>query len=169
MAGFGVPIASLPLVSILAILWLWRDTGGDAALVARHAQATLWFVIPSLPFFLILPGRLDRGTSFWHVACNGQRRNHLPLPARDLDRRRNRYCLIEDKPMRLALFAAALFALAGCASTPPLAAPEQQPSAQITTDGCGNQPVRILKSSVSPRLVIYRACKAQARSDGEAS
>lgn len=63
--GLGGLIASLPLVSILAILWLWRDTGGDAALVARHARATLWYVVPSLPFFLILPGLLDRGISFW--------------------------------------------------------------------------------------------------------
>ncbi len=63
--GFGGLIASLPLVSILAILWLWRDTGGDAVLIAKHARATVWYVIPSLPFFLILPGLLDRGISFW--------------------------------------------------------------------------------------------------------
>jgi hypothetical protein len=63
--GFGGLIASLPLVSILAILWLWRDSGGDAALIAKHARATLWYVIPSLPFFLILPGLLDRGFGFW--------------------------------------------------------------------------------------------------------
>lgn len=63
--GIGGLIASLPLVSILAILWLWRDTGGDAALVARHARATLWYVIPSLPFFLVLPLMLERGMNFW--------------------------------------------------------------------------------------------------------
>ncbi|HAJ45744.1 MAG TPA: hypothetical protein DCL54_04090 [Alphaproteobacteria bacterium] len=63
--GLGGLVASLPLVSILAIIWLWRDTGGDASLIARHARATLWYVIPSLPFFLILPALLDRGTNFW--------------------------------------------------------------------------------------------------------
>lgn len=71
--------------------------------------------------------------------------------------------------MKLALFTAALIALAGCASTPSLADPEQKPSAEITADGCGKQPVRTLKSSMSPRLVVYRACKAQARADGKAS
>jgi hypothetical protein len=70
--GVGGLIASLPLVSILAILWLWKDTGGDVALVAKHARGTLWFVIPSLPFFLILPSLLERGFSFWQslsAAC----------------------------------------------------------------------------------------------------
>ena len=71
--------------------------------------------------------------------------------------------------MKLAYFTAALIALAGCASTPPMADPEQNSSAEITADGCGKQPVRSLKSSVSPRLVLYRACKAQARSDSKAS
>jgi len=63
--GFGGLIASLPLISLLAIIWLWRDTGGDAAQVAAHARATLWYVIPSLPFFLILPSLLERQTNFW--------------------------------------------------------------------------------------------------------
>lgn len=63
--GFGGLIASLPLISLLAIIWLWRDTGGDAAQVAAHARATLWYVIPSLPFFLILPSLLERHTNFW--------------------------------------------------------------------------------------------------------
>ena len=39
--GFGALIASLPLVSLLAMIWLWRDTG-DRARIADHAQATFW-------------------------------------------------------------------------------------------------------------------------------
>lgn len=61
----GGLIASLPLISLLAIIWLWRDTGGDTVQIARHARATLWYVVPSLPFFLILPALLDRGMMFW--------------------------------------------------------------------------------------------------------
>jgi hypothetical protein len=63
--SFGGLIASLPLISLLAIIWLWRDTSGDVAQVAAHARATLWYVVPSLPFFLILPGLMERGVSFW--------------------------------------------------------------------------------------------------------
>lgn len=62
--GVGALIVSLPLVSILAILWLWNDTG-DAERVASHAQATFWYVLPSLPMFLALPALLRAGVSFW--------------------------------------------------------------------------------------------------------
>ena len=63
--GFGGLIASLPLISLMAIIWLWRDTGGDVAQVANHARATLWYVVPSLPFFLILPALMEKGVNFW--------------------------------------------------------------------------------------------------------
>ena len=62
--GFGALVASLPLISILAIIWLWRDTG-DSERIATHAQATFWYVIPSLPFFIVLPMLLRSGWSFW--------------------------------------------------------------------------------------------------------
>lgn len=62
-AGFGALVASLPLVSILGMLWLWRDTG-DAGRLATHAEATFWFVLPSLPMFLLIPALLRRGTAF---------------------------------------------------------------------------------------------------------
>ncbi len=48
--AFGALVVSLPLVSLLAILWLWRDTG-DTARIANHAEATFWYVLPSLPMF----------------------------------------------------------------------------------------------------------------------
>lgn len=62
--GIGGMIASLPLISILAIIWLWRDTG-DAERIAAHAQSTFWYVIPSLPMFLVLPALLRHGMAFW--------------------------------------------------------------------------------------------------------
>jgi hypothetical protein len=62
--GIGGLIASLPLVSILAIVWLWRDTG-DTERIARHAESTFWFVLPTLPMFLVLPVLLRHGTPFW--------------------------------------------------------------------------------------------------------
>jgi|SRR5688572_15567835 hypothetical protein len=62
--AMGGLIASLPLVSILAIIWLWRDTS-DAERIARHAEGTFWFVLPSLPMFLIMPALLRHGMPFW--------------------------------------------------------------------------------------------------------
>lgn len=62
--GFGALIASLPLVSVLGMIWLWHDRP-DAANMVAHAQATFWFVLPSLPMFLAIPMLLQRGIGFW--------------------------------------------------------------------------------------------------------
>lgn len=62
--GFGALIASLPLVSILGMMWLWRDTR-DTVKLGDHAAATFWFVLPSLPMFLLIPVLLKRGVAFW--------------------------------------------------------------------------------------------------------
>ena len=57
-------IASLPLVSILGMIFLW-NAKPDAENMAEHAQATFWFVLPSLPMFLLIPVLLRNGVSFW--------------------------------------------------------------------------------------------------------
>jgi hypothetical protein len=62
--GIGALVASLPLVSVLGMIWLWRDTQ-DRALMASHAGATFWFVLPSLPMFLLIPVLLGRHVPFW--------------------------------------------------------------------------------------------------------
>ena len=61
--GLGGLIASLPLVSILAIIWLC-DTA-DMERIAAQLEATFWFVLPSLPMFLVLPAMLRHGFGFW--------------------------------------------------------------------------------------------------------
>ena len=68
--ALGALIVSLPLVSLLAIIWLWRDTA-DVGRVASHAEATFWYVLPSLPFFLILPLMLRNGVGFWWALMSG--------------------------------------------------------------------------------------------------
>ncbi|CAN5239410.1 hypothetical protein BH09PSE3_BH09PSE3_13220 [soil metagenome] len=60
----GALVASLPLVSILGMIWLWRDTH-DATRMAAHAGATFWYVLPSLPMFLLIPWLLRHGFGFW--------------------------------------------------------------------------------------------------------
>ena len=62
--GFGALIASLPLVSVLGMMWLWRDKP-DTANMAAHVEATFWFVLPSLPMFLLIPWMLRSGLGFW--------------------------------------------------------------------------------------------------------
>src|SRR5687768_9299940 len=62
--GWGGLLASLPLTSLIAILWLWRDTG-DPQHIADQAVSTFWFVLPSLPLFLILPLLIRAGWGFW--------------------------------------------------------------------------------------------------------
>ena len=62
--SFGALIASLPLVSILGMIWLWRDTK-DPVRLAAHAEATFWYVLPSLPMFLVLPKLLRSGVQFY--------------------------------------------------------------------------------------------------------
>ena len=69
--GWGGLIASLPLVSVLALVWLWRDTH-DPEAAAAQAMSTFWFVMPSLPLFLIIPWLLRSGMNFWAslvIAC----------------------------------------------------------------------------------------------------
>ena len=68
--GLGGLIASLPLVSILGIIWLWRDTS-DIERIAAHAEATFWFVLPSLPMFLVFPAMLRNGIEFWIALAAG--------------------------------------------------------------------------------------------------
>ncbi|THD77082.1 MAG: DUF3147 family protein [Phenylobacterium sp.] len=62
--AFGALIVSLPLVSVMGMMWLWRDTN-DPVRLAAHAQSTFWFVLPSLPMFLLIPLLLRRGVAFW--------------------------------------------------------------------------------------------------------
>ena len=62
--GWGGLVASLPLTSLIAMIWLWRDTG-DEQRIAELSLGAFWFVLPSLPLFLIIPWLLRAGWSFW--------------------------------------------------------------------------------------------------------
>lgn len=60
----GALVASLPLVSVLGMILLWWGRP-DPENMARHAEATFWYVLPSLPMFLLIPVMLRNGASFW--------------------------------------------------------------------------------------------------------
>lgn len=56
-------VASLPLVSVLAMSWMHAENVGSER-IAAHSQATFWYVLPSLPMFLLMPTLLRRGVGF---------------------------------------------------------------------------------------------------------
>ena len=61
--GWGGLIASLPLVSMLALVWLWRETH-DPARAADFLTGTTLYVIASLPAFSLMIVLLRRGAGF---------------------------------------------------------------------------------------------------------
>jgi hypothetical protein len=57
-------VISLPLTSILAAIWLYRDTR-DTGEVASLSWSILWVIVPSLVFFVVFPLALRSGVGFW--------------------------------------------------------------------------------------------------------
>ncbi len=60
----GSILASIPIVSLLAFVWMYIDTK-DTAKIAGLSQGIFWLVIPSLLFFLLFPAMLKRNIDFW--------------------------------------------------------------------------------------------------------
>ena len=57
----GSLIASLPLVSVLGMIWMYGETRD---LVQCGSCRAVWYVLPSLPMFLLMPWMLRKGLSF---------------------------------------------------------------------------------------------------------
>lgn len=63
-------LASLPLTSILAFIWVYWDTQ-DSSKIIELSYSVFWLVFPSLAFFLILPVLLKQGMAFgWAMAAS---------------------------------------------------------------------------------------------------
>jgi len=60
----GAILASVPLVSVIAMIWLYHDTG-DTAKISSLATSIFWLVIPSLALFVALPVLLKSGMGFY--------------------------------------------------------------------------------------------------------
>ncbi len=68
---WAATLASLPLVSLFAFIWLYVETG-DTNRIANLSQGVFWLVLPSLVLFILLPNLLRIGWSFWpslFVSC----------------------------------------------------------------------------------------------------
>ena len=63
-------IHSLPLTSLLAFIWLYSETK-DSALIGRHAFGTFWFVLPTLPMFIMMPWLIKKLGGFWPALIVG--------------------------------------------------------------------------------------------------
>ena len=62
--GWGGLVASLPLTSLLAMIWLFRDTH-EPERVAELSMSAFWFFLPSVPLFVALPVMIRAGVPFW--------------------------------------------------------------------------------------------------------
>lgn len=56
-------LIALPLTSLIAMMWM-HQAGQGSERIANHAEGTFWFVLPTLPMFLILPWMLRQGWGF---------------------------------------------------------------------------------------------------------
>ena len=59
----GGLVAALPLVTVLALIWLYLEQQPQQK-IANHAWYTFWYVVPTLPMFLLFPLLLPR-LGFW--------------------------------------------------------------------------------------------------------
>lgn len=58
-------LIALPITSLIAMVWMRAERPDEPERIAGHAEATFWFVLPTLPMFLILPWMLRNGWNFW--------------------------------------------------------------------------------------------------------
>jgi hypothetical protein len=74
----GALIAALPLVTVLTLIWLYVEQQPSTK-IADHAWYTFWYVVPTLPMFLLFPMLLTRfgfwlallGSAFITMVCFG--------------------------------------------------------------------------------------------------
>lgn len=65
----GGLIAALPLVTVLTLIWLYLEQQPSEK-IANHAWFTFWYVLPTLPMFLLFPFLLPRIGFWWTMAAS---------------------------------------------------------------------------------------------------
>jgi hypothetical protein len=66
----GALLIALPLTSLLAMTWLYFDSG-DMQQVANLSRSIFWLVLPSLALFLVFPWAVEHQWKFWPAICLG--------------------------------------------------------------------------------------------------
>jgi hypothetical protein len=57
-------LIALPFTSLIAMVWMHQEKQSSTR-IANHAEGTFWFVLPTLPMFLVFPWLLRQGWTFW--------------------------------------------------------------------------------------------------------
>lgn len=65
----GALLSALPLVTLLALIWIYIETGSSDRL-ANHAWYTFWYVLPTLPMFLVFPSLLAKFGFWWSLMAS---------------------------------------------------------------------------------------------------
>ena len=65
----GALISSLPLVTLLVLIWLYAERQPQEK-IANHAWYTFWYVIPTLPMFALFPFMLARLGFWWTLVAS---------------------------------------------------------------------------------------------------
>ncbi|RUM63318.1 MAG: hypothetical protein DSZ04_05810 [Sulfurimonas sp.] len=60
----GAMLASIPLVSILAMIWMYIDTN-DTKSAVEFSNSIVWLIIPSMTLFILFPVLIKNGLSFY--------------------------------------------------------------------------------------------------------
>jgi hypothetical protein len=66
---FGALLTALPLVALLTLVWLYIEKQ-PVEKIADYSTYTFWYVLPTLPLFLIFPALLPR-VGFWLALLGG--------------------------------------------------------------------------------------------------
>ncbi len=60
----GALISALPFVTIMVMIWLYLERQGSQK-IGNHAYYTFWYVLPTMPMFLVMPWLMAKGVNFW--------------------------------------------------------------------------------------------------------
>jgi hypothetical protein len=60
----GALILALPLMTVMTMIWLHLEHQAREK-ISVHAYYTFWYVVPTLPMFLLFPYWSGKGMGFW--------------------------------------------------------------------------------------------------------
>ena len=63
-------LASIPLVSVLAMMWMNQDGASNEDIV-NFSKDIVWLVLPSLLLFIVMPELIERGWNFYPALGGG--------------------------------------------------------------------------------------------------
>ena len=61
----GGLIATMPITSLIVLLWIYSDRPGDFELLAAYTKGVLWGIIPTIFFFLVAYICFLKRTNIW--------------------------------------------------------------------------------------------------------